>query len=211
MLPREKFLKGGINILSDIELVEILVGSGIKGRNFKQISRSIMNLVKSSVKENTPLSIKDLLKIEGVGSVLAMRIISGIELGRRIYGLFDKEIVRVTDATQAYEIFKDMSSLKRERVDVICLNSRFEYICRESIAMGSLNCAKLSPREVLYTAITSNSAFVILAHNHPSGDSTPSEEDILLTKNIVNILEITGIQLLDHIVIGKDSWSSVEI
>jgi DNA repair protein RadC len=211
MLPREKFLKGGINILSDIELVEILVGSGIKGRDFKQISRSVMNLVKISVKENTPLSIQELLKIEGVGSVLAMRIVSGIELGRRIYGLFDKEIVRITDAKQAYEIFKDMSSLKRERVDMICLNSRFEYICRESIAMGSLNCAKLSPREVLYTSITNNSAFVILAHNHPSGDSTPSEEDILLTKNIVNILDITGIQLLDHIVIGKSTWSSVEI
>ncbi len=211
MLPREKFLKGGINILSDIELVEILVGSGIKGRDFKQISRSVMNLVKDSIKQNTPLSIQELLKIEGVGSVLAMRIISGIELGRRIYGLFDKEIVRITDSKQAYEILKEMSSLKRERVDIVCLNSRFEYICRESIAMGSLNCAKLSPREVLYTSITNNSAFVILAHNHPSGDSTPSQEDISLTKSISNILEITGIQLLDHIVIGRDTWSSVEI
>ena len=170
-----------------------------------------MNLVKDSIKQNTPLSIQELLKIEGVGSVLAMRIISGIELGRRIYGLFDKEIVRITDSKQAYEILKEMSSLKRERVDIVCLNSRFEYICRESIAMGSLNCAKLSPREVLYTSITNNSAFVILAHNHPSGDSTPSQEDISLTKSISNILEITGIQLLDHIVIGRDTWSSVEI
>ncbi len=211
MLPREKFLKGGINILSDIELVEILVGSGIKGRDYKLISRAVMNLVKKSIKQNTPLSIQHLLEIQGVGGVLAMRILAGIELGRRIYGLFDKEIVRITDSQQAYAILKDMSSLKRERVDMICLNSRFEYICRESIAMGSLNCAKLSPREVLYTAIINNSAFVILAHNHPSGDSTPSEEDITLTKNISSILEITGVQLLDHIVIGRDTWSSVEI
>ena len=211
MLPREKFLKGGINILSDIELVEILVGSGIKGRDYKLISRAVMNLVKKSIKQNTPLSIQHLLEIQGVGGVLAMRILAGIELGRRIYGLFDKEIVRITDSQQAYAILKDMSSLKRERVDMICLNSRFEYICRESIAKGSLNCAKLSPREVLYTAIINNSAFVILAHNHPSGDSTPSEEDITLTKNISSILEITGVQLLDHIVIGRDTWSSVEI
>lgn len=211
MLPREKFLKGGINILSDIELVEILVGSGIKGRDFKQISRSVMNLVKESVKENTPLSIKELLKIEGVGEVLAMRIVAGIELGRRIYGLFDKEIIKITDSKQAYDMLKDMSSLKRERVDMICLNSRFEYICKESIAMGSLNCAKLSPREVLYTAITNNAAFVILAHNHPSGDSTPSEEDVTLTRSINGVLDITGIQLLDHIVIGSNTWSSVEI
>ena len=211
MLPREKFLKGGINILSDIELVEILVGSGIKGRDYKLISRAVMNLVKKSIKQNTPLSIQHLLEIQGVGGVLAMRILAGIELGRRIYGLFDKEIVRITDSQQAYAILKDMSSLKRERVDMICLNSRFEYICRESIAMGSLNCAKLSPREVLYTAIINNSVFVNLAHNHPSGDSTPSEEDITLTKNISSILEITGVQLLDHIVIGRDTWSSVEI
>ena len=211
MLPREKFLKGGINILSDIELVQILVGSGIKGRDFKQISRAIMNLVKESIKKDTPLSIKELLKIDGVGEVLAMRIIAGIELGRRIYGLFDKEIVRITDSQQAYDVFKDMSSLKRERVDIVCLNSRFEYICRESIAMGSLNCAKLSPREILYTAITSNAAFVILAHNHPSGDSTPSKEDVTLTRSINSVLEISGIQLLDHIVIGMNTWSSVEI
>ncbi len=211
MLPREKFLKGGISILSDIELVEILVGSGIKGRNFKQISRSIMNEIKSSVKEEKHLDVGHLVSIGGVGKVVAMRIVAGIELGRRIYGLFDKEIVRVTDSNGAYEIFKDMKDLKRERVDLVCLNSRFEYICRESIALGSLNCANLSPREVLYTAISNNSAFVLLAHNHPSGDSTPSQEDISLTRSINNGLELIGIQLLDHIVIGKNDWKSISI
>lgn len=211
MLPREKFLKRGISVLSDIELVEILVGSGIKGRNFKQISRSIMNEIKSSVKEEKLLDIGQLVSIDGVGEVVAMRIVAGIELGRRIYGLFDKEILRVTDSNGAYEIFKDMKDLKRERVDLVCLNSRFEYICRESIALGSLNCANLSPREVLYTAISNNSAFVLLAHNHPSGDSAPSQEDISLTKSINDGLELVGIQLLDHIVIGKNDWKSISI
>jgi len=211
MLPREKFLKRGISVLSDIELVQILVGSGIKGRNFKQISTSIMNEIKSSVKEEKHLDVEQLVSIGGVGEVVAMRIVAGIELGRRIYGLFDKEILRVTDSNGAYEIFKDMKDLKRERVDLVCLNSRFEYLCRESIAMGSLNCANLSPREVLYTAISNNSAFVLLAHNHPSGDSTPSQEDISLTKSINDGLELVGIQLLDHIVIGKNDWKSISI
>lgn len=211
MLPREKFLKGGLNILSDMELVEILVGSGIKGRNFKKISRSIMNLVKECISSKRDISFQELRNIQGVGDVLAMRILSGIEFGRRIYGLFDMEILRITNAEQAFNVLKDMSFLKRERVDLICLNSRFEYICRESIALGSLNCAKLTPREVLYTAIINNSAFVILAHNHPSGDSTPSEEDIELTKKIYDLLEITGIQLLDHVVIAGNTWSSVEV
>ncbi len=209
MLPREKFLKGGISVLSDMELVQILVGSGTKERNFKQISRVIMGKIQHSVREERSLSLKELIQIEGVGDVVAMRIVSGIELGRRMYGLFDKKVLKITDSVLAYDLFKDMSNLKRERVDILCLNSRFEYLCRESIALGSLNCANLSPREVLYTAITNNAAFVILAHNHPSGDSTPSQEDITLTKNINDSLELVGIQLLDHIVIGRDNWKSV--
>ena len=211
MLPREKFLKGGINILSDIELIQIIVGSGIKGRDFKKISRSIMNLIKESVTNTQDIEFKQLVKISGVGEVLGMRILSGIELGRRVYGLYDREILRITNSQQAFELLKDMSSLKKERVDLLCLNSRFEYICRESIALGSLNCAKLSPREVLYPAIVNSSAFVILAHNHPSGDSTPSQEDVQLTKRITEVLDITGIQLLDHIVVGKNTWSSIEM
>lgn len=211
MLPREKFLKRGISVLSDIEIIEILVGSGIKGKSFKQIARSVMDVVKKHIKDGKHLDINAFLGIEGVGEVLAMRIVAGMELGKRVYGIFDEEKIRITDSNSAYNILKDMKDLKRERVDLICLNSRFEYICRESIALGSLNCANLSPREVLYTSVINNSAFVILAHNHPSGDSTPSREDITLTKNINSALELVGIQLLDHIVVGKDDWKSIEI
>ncbi len=211
MLPREKLLKRGISVLSDLELVEILVGSGIKGKDFKQISKSLMSNIQKSLKLEKALDLNTLMNINGVGQVVAMRILCGIELGRRVYGIFDTKVVRITDSESAYSIFKDMEDLKRERVDILCLNSRFEYIARESIAMGSLNCASLSPREVIYTAIVNNSAFVILAHNHPSGDSMPSQEDISLTKSINQGLELIGIQLLDHIVVGKDSWESIPI
>ncbi|OGC36674.1 hypothetical protein A2369_01850 [candidate division WS6 bacterium RIFOXYB1_FULL_33_15] len=209
MLPREKLLKRGLSVLSDIELVEILVGSGFRGRDFKQISRSVMRVVKKFVKNKQSLDIKDLVKVSGIGEVVSMRIVAGIELGRRMYGLFDENILKITDSEGAYSLLKDMGSLQRERVDIVCLNSRFEYICRESIALGSLNCANLSPREVIYTAVINNSAFVILAHNHPSGDSTPSVEDVTLTKRIQESLNLVGIQLLDHIVIAKKSFNSV--
>ena len=209
MLPREKLLKRGLSVLSDIELVEILVGSGFRGRDFKQISRSVMRVVKKFVKNKQSLDIKDLVKVSGIGEVVSMRIVAGIELGRRMYGLFDENILKITDSEGAYSLLKDMGSLQRERVDIVCLNSRFEYICRESIALGSLNCANLSPREVIYTAVINNSAFVILAHNHPSGDSTPSVEDVTLTKRIQESLDLVGIQLLDHIVIAKKSFNSV--
>lgn len=211
MLPREKLLKRGISVLSDIELLQILIGSGVKGRNFKQISKSVMQEIQQAIKKQSSIELKRLIRIEGVGEVVAMRVLCGIELGKRVYGIYDQEKVVVTDSQSAYTIFKDMQNLKRERVDMLCLNSRFEYISRESVAMGSLNCANLSPREVAYTALTNNSAFVILAHNHPSGDSSPSKEDVELTKNLNDGLNLIGIQLLDHIVIGLNSWKSITV
>lgn len=211
MLPREKLSKRGISVLSDIELLQILIGSGIKGRNFKQISKSVMIEIQESMKEQSTIEMERLMKIEGVGEAVAMRILCGIELGKRVYGIYDQGKIVITDSQSAYTVFKDMQNLRRERVDVLCLNSRFEYISRESIAMGSLNCANLSPREVAYTALINNSAFVILAHNHPSGDSTPSNEDIELTKHINDGLNLIGIQLLDHIVIGLNSWKSIPV
>ncbi len=211
MLPREKLLKRGLSVLSDIELLQILIGSGVKGRNFRQISKSVMLEIQKSIKSQSQINLKKLTTIDGVGEVVAMRVTAGIELGKRVYGIYDNEIIRITDSQSAYTIFKDMQNLKRERVDIICLNSRFEYISRESIALGSLNCANLSPREVAYTALINNSAFIILAHNHPSGDSTPSKEDVELTKNLNDGLNLIGIQLLDHIVIGLNSWKSITV
>jgi len=211
MLPREKLLKGGVSVLSDIQLIQILVGSGIKGRDFKQISKSILKVIRSNLKESKDISLETLINQNGVGEVVGMRVLAGIELGRRLYGLFDNDVFRITDSQSAYNILRDMSKLKRERVDILCLNSRFDLVSRESIALGSLNCANLSPREVVYTAVVNNCAFVILAHNHPSGDSTPSEEDIKLTKTISDTLDLVGIQLLDHIVVGKNSWKSISV
>ncbi len=211
MLPREKFLLRGINSISDVELIEILVGSGIKGTDFKKISKFVLKVIKEKVGKEEQISVKDLQQVHGVGQILAMKIVSGIELGRRVYGLFDREIVRVTSSNDAYEIFKDMKDLKRERVDIVCLNSRFEYVVRETVAIGGLNCANILPRDILYPAIVNNCAFVLMAHNHPSGDSTPSQEDISLTKKLNQALELVGIQLLDHIVVSKGNYSSVPL
>jgi DNA repair protein RadC len=211
MLPREKLLLKGIDALSDTELIEILVGSGIKGSDFKQISRKLLSSIKKSIKEKKGINLDQLLQIRGVGEVVGMRIVTGIELGRRVYGMYDVESVRIANAKEAYEIFKDMSHLKKERVDVVCLNSRFEYICRETVAVGSLNCASVVARDVLYPAISNSAAFVILAHNHPSGDSTPSMEDIEFTNRMIDALNLVGIQLLDHIIVGKIGWNTVNI
>ncbi len=211
MLPREKFLLKGIDSLCDTELIEILVGSGVEGSDFKKISRKILSSVRGDVKEKKDIDFKRLLEIHGVGNVVAMRIVTGIELGKRVYGMYDTERVRITQPKEAYEVFKDIATLQKERVDIVCLNSRFEYICRETVAVGSLNCASVLPRDILYPAILNNSSFVILAHNHPSGDCTPSMEDVQFTKNIYQVLDLVGINLLDHIVVSSCGWRTVNI
>ncbi len=211
MLPREKFLLKGIDSLSDIELLQILVGSGIKGYSYKKISYLLLKQIQESNRVGEKISLRTFSSIKGVGDILAMKIIAGIELGRRVYGNFEKDSIRVVTSSEAYEIFKDMYKLKKERVDILCLNSRFEYILREVIAIGSLNCASVQPRDVLYPAISCNAAFVLMAHNHPSGDCTPSIEDVELTKKISFAMELVGIPLLDHIVVGSKGWSTVEI
>ena len=211
MLPREKFFLKGIDSLSDSELIQILVGSGVKGSNFQKISRHILSFVRQSLKNGESINVKEMVKIRGVGSVTATRIVAGVELGRRVYGVFDSQRVRIMQSKDAYEIFKDMENLKKEKVDILCLNSRFEYISRETVAVGSINCANVLPREILYPAILNNSSFILIAHNHPSGDSMPSNEDVLFTKKILESLDLVGIQLLDHLVIGRNSWNTVDV
>ncbi|PKN03056.1 hypothetical protein CVU76_03470 [Candidatus Dojkabacteria bacterium HGW-Dojkabacteria-1] len=211
MLPREKLFLKGVDSLSDSELIQLLVGSGIKGSNFQKISKCTLSFVRKSLKDGGDINVKEMVKVRGVGIVTATRIVAGIELGRRVYGIFDSQKVRITQSKDAYEIFKDMENLKKEKVDILCLNSRFEYISRETVAVGSINCANVLPREVLYPAIVNNSSFILIAHNHPSGDSTPSNEDVLFTKRILESLELVGIQLLDHLIIGKNRWDTVNV
>lgn len=211
MLPREKFLLKGVDALCDTELIEILVGSGVKGSDFQEISRRLLFCIRRGIESNKGVVLSDLLQIHGVGDAVGMRVITGIELGRRVYNMFDAESIRITQAKEAYEIFKDMANLKRERVDMICLNSRFEYICKETVAMGTLNCVNVLPRDILYPAIIANASFVILAHNHPSGDSTPSIEDVEFTKVVENSLDLVGLKLLDHIVVSKSGWHAITI
>ncbi len=211
MLPREKFLQRGIDALSDLDLVAILIGSGVKGRSFAKVSRSVLLKFRKLLKDSRQMEIADLTTVEGIGEVVAMRILCGIELGRRLYLLSSGVPTLIHNSQQAYEVLKDIGNLKKERVDAIYLNSRFEMIRRETVVLGSVNCANLLPRDVIYPAILYNASFVVLAHNHPSGDCKPSQEDILLTKRLLEAFDLVGLNLLDHIVIAQKGWQCIEI
>ncbi len=209
MLPREKYLKRGIDNLTDVDLIAILIGSGIKGKNFLSVSRGVVNSIRKVVKSKQELKIKNITKVEGIGDITAMKILSGIELGRRLYGLNDKEKIVVRNSTEAYELLKDISKKKQEYIISLFLNSRFELLDRRVICIGSLDGVSVLPRDIIIPALELNASSIIMAHNHPSGDATPSKEDIDITDRIRKSLELVGLNLLDHIVIGQDEWKSI--
>lgn len=210
MLPREKFNQKGIDALCDSDLVAIIVGSGIKGKSFSKVARSVVLELRKLAVEET-LKLEMLTSIDGIGEITAMKILAGIELGRRLYGYTDKDLVRVSNSKEAFTVLKDMGKLKQERVDTLYLNSRFELLDRQTVALGSINCAGLAPRDAFSPALKLNAVFVVIAHNHPSGDCTPSKEDVDMTVRLSEAAKILGVQLLDHLVIASNSWTCVEI
>jgi DNA repair protein RadC len=211
MLPREKFLRNGIDALSDNDLIAILIGSGIKGKDFKSISLSILRKIRKSIKEGDEITVKSLSKTEGVGQVTAMRILAGMELGRRVYGIYSQEKISIQNSRQAYELLKNMSKFKQEHVVALYLNSRFELIEKKTIRIGGVDNSQLLPRDVITYALDNNSSYVVMAHNHPSGDCSPSQEDMLLTQRLSEAMNLMGITLLEHIVIARNGWKSIEI
>jgi DNA repair protein RadC len=211
MLPREKFQRSGIDSLSDNELISILVGSGIKGKDFKSISLSVLRKIQKSIKKGKEIALKDLSTIEGVGEITAMRILSGMELGRRVYGIYSNQRFLIYNSKDAYELLKNIANYKQEHIVALYLNSRFELLEQKTIRIGGIDNAQLLPRDVITYALDSNASYVVLAHNHPSGECTPSQEDILLTKRLDEAMELMGIKLLEHIVIAKDGWKSIDV
>ena len=211
MLPREKFSQRGVESLSDSELIAILVGSGCKKSSFVEISRKALRKLRKNIRKKIEVRIEDLASIEGVGSITAMRILAGIELGRRVYLPQYSEKKVLKNSKEAYEYLSRIRNYKQENMIGVFLNARFEVLGERTIVIGSFDRVDVLPRDIIIPALELNASSVILAHNHPSGDSTPSREDIEVTKNIKESLDLVGIQLLEHLVISKDGWRSVEI
>jgi len=211
MLPREKYIEKGIENLSDQDLIAIIVGTGTKGKDFMSVSRSIVIRMRRLVKSGKDINIQDITEVDGVGVVTAMRILSGIELGKRLYGLEASQRSVVRNSQEAYTALRDIGSRKQEHIIALFLNSRFEVLERRVICIGSLDGVNVLPRDIIIPALELNASSVVIAHNHPSGDPSPSNEDILITKRIQEGLELVGLNLLDHIVVTKDSWRRIEI
>ena len=202
--PREKLMQYGPEKLSNSELLAILLRSGKKGENVIELANKILK--KFSKDELPNLTFNDLKNYSGLGPAKACEIVACFELGKRL--LKDKKAEIYLQPKEIWEELKDLRDHKKEHFVIFYLDSRNQEIKRETISVGSLNANLVHPREVFEPAVRHLAAQIILAHNHPSGDSEPSEDDLLLTKRLVEAGKILGIEVIDHIIITKNEFIS---
>ena len=201
--PREKLVVKGPVALSDQELIAILLGSGVKGRDALEIGSTILRKLGDDMDQ---LTIAKLQAIEGVGSIKACRILAGFELARR-YLFKEKKAIHCAD--DALPFIQHIADKKQEYFICMSLNGANEVIKSRVVTVGLLNSNQVHPREVFSDPIVDRAASVIVAHNHPSGNLDPSLEDIALTKRLVKAGEIIGITVLDHIIVTKRGHASL--
>ncbi len=207
--PREKLLLRGAQSLSDAELVAILLRTGKKGKSVIEIARELIknegNLAKLATK-----TVDSLQKISGIGKDKAATLAAAFELSRRILSqpkwFAEKKITSPQDVADIFiPILRDDN---KEKFIVVCLNSANKIIKHETISIGNLNSSVVHPREVFKVAIDNSSASIILIHNHPSGNPEPSNEDIRITKKIVETGKIMEIPVFDHLIIAGETYTS---
>lgn len=204
--PREKLIKYGPEKLSNSELLAILLRTGKKGENVVQMAQKILQKFNSEKLAHT--SFQELKKYSGLGPAKACEIVACFELGKRL--LKDKEADLILSPQEVFNELKDLRNHKKEHFVIFYLDSRNQEIKREIISVGTLNASLVHPREVFKPAIDCLTTAIIAAHNHPSGNPEPSEEDIEITKRLQQAGKILGIELLDHIIIATNGYTSLK-
>lgn len=202
--PREKLEKYGPEKLSNSELLAILLRTGGKGLNVVELSRKILG--KFSSNGLAKANVNDLKNTFGLGSAKACEVVACFELGRRL--LQDKKSQIYLTPKDVWQELKDIRDNKKEHFVIFFLDARNQEIKREIISVGSLNANLVHPREVFEPAIRHIAAQIIVAHNHPSDDEKPSEEDKEITKRLIESGKILGIDIIDHIIVTKNNYFS---
>ena len=204
--PRERLLKFGIENLSNAEILAIMLRTGSQGENVIEMSNRLIN--EYGLDKLFECSLKELQEIKGIGPAKAMQILSMFELLKR-HNQSKKPVKKITCAEDVFNLFHErLKDKKEEHFYVLMLNTQNYIIGDKLISKGILDASIIDPREVFKPAIRNSSARIILVHNHPGGDPTPSKEDLEVTEKIVNAGEILGIKVLDHIIIGRDGYWS---
>lgn len=209
--PMEKLLNYGVDGLSNPELLAILLRTGTKGENVISLSTRLLSNL-GDLDGILDASLEDIKAIKGIKDVKACQIIALSELFKRFKTLRSKNnLFKVSSPKDIAELLiNEMSYLNQEVLKLILLNTKNNIIKMENIFKGSLNSSIVHPREIFREAVKYGSANIIITHNHPSGDPTPSREDINITNRLKECGEIMGIKLLDHLIIGNNRYFSLK-
>lgn len=207
--PRERLIKYGVENLSNEELIAIILKTGSKKNSVKELANNILCKVKD-IRELKNMRINNLIDIEGIGKVKAIELLSAIELGRRVYESNDyKEMISLVEPKYIINYFNYLfKDEKQECFYVIYLDSKNKYIDKKMICKGILNKSLVHPRDIFKEAYLLSACSFICIHNHPSGDATPSKEDMEITRHLKEIGNLHGINLIDHIIIGNNNYYS---
>ena len=210
--PRERLLALGPGFLSNAELLAIVLRNGSKERSALQLAQDILSLYKDDgVSALGRMTAGELMCLQGIGSAKAAEVIAAVELGKRLNAHISRQRAMVTCPEDAADYAMPRFRYEdREHFAVILLNVKNHILSMPVISVGSLTASVVHPREVFKAAIQQTAASIILVHNHPSGDPTPSKEDIEVTARMVQVGKVMDIPVFDHIIVGGDKFVSLK-
>jgi DNA repair protein RadC len=199
--PREKLQAHGANSLTDAELIAILLRTGVTGTNVVDLARELLQRY-GSLRELSRCSVDELSKIRGVGPAKALHLVAAFGLGQRLaQQTLSKQ--KLDSPELVHELLgEEMRKLRKESLRVVLLDTRYHLIRVEEVSIGSVNESIAHPRDVFRPALVASAYAVIVVHNHPSGDASPSQTDHSLTRRLAEAAELLQIRLLDHVIIG---------
>ncbi|MBA3469422.1 MAG: DNA repair protein RadC [Herpetosiphonaceae bacterium] len=207
--PRERLREHGSQALSDAELLAILLRVGVQGMNVIQLAQMLLR-DHGGWRGLQQIAFADLCKIHGMGEAKAAHVKAAIEIGRRLLLAAPEERLQITSPADVAGLLQlEMSHLDKEHLRTVILNTKNHVLKIETVTIGSLNSAGVRIAEVFREPIKLNAAAIIVVHNHPSGDPTPSPDDILLTRQLIQAGQLLDIDVLDHLVIGQARWVSM--
>ena len=212
-MPYERFLSCGAGSLTNAELLAIILRTGTKEKSATQLSREILGFYDSGASDLSALhrlTREDLMSIPGIGEVKAVKILSLAEISRRLVReQAARRLVFSSPSSVADYYMEDLRHLETETAILVLLDNKLALLKEETLSLGTVNCTLLSPREIFLRALRWGAVNIMLLHNHPSGDPTPSRMDLEVTERISRVGKLLGIHLIDHLVIGDLSYTSL--
>lgn len=209
--PREKAQRHGMQQLSNAELLAILLQTGTRRESALELANRLLGQTQSGLSELSHFTLRQLMELPGIGPAKATTLQACFEIGRRQQLVVAESAPRMNSPEAVADRVRGrLAHLRREVFLVLQLNVKNDVIAEEIVSQGTINSSIVHPREVFQTAIKNGAAAIIVTHNHPSGDPSPSDEDIQVTKRLVETGKIIGIPLLDHVIIGRGDCFSLK-